>query len=379
MNAGVTTLRMNGQWVGQYAGTNTGTLVLDLDDLVTRYAGVGYAWDDDPASPMMAARVEFPKVEGTHAYRLPLIPINPNTMRLDTIENVAPLYPGFNIPTDAAIAFAQQDDHLSIAVETNLKTSINALLDPPPAPYESALVPLANVSTWEAYKQYVTALEYRQFVFRGQSKPWRLRTAFHRSGRADIERFQSDDVAHLHRHISSLTRHVFNLPDPQEYGAFLALVQHHGYPTPLMDWSYSPFVAAFFAYHHIRKADAATSSPEDRVRILKFDKERWRRMVPQIGAIRGIGPHVSLFEPLAIENARMIPQQALSMVTSVDDIERHVRRFESPESAPYFEAIELPVTERERVMRELSIMGITAGSLFPGLDGACEELRERLF
>jgi hypothetical protein len=30
-------------------------------------------------------------------------------------------------------------------------------------------------------------------------------------------------------------------------------------------------------------------------------------------------------------------------------------------------------------MRELALMGITAGSLFPGLDGACEELRERLF
>jgi hypothetical protein len=30
-------------------------------------------------------------------------------------------------------------------------------------------------------------------------------------------------------------------------------------------------------------------------------------------------------------------------------------------------------------MKELALMGITAGSLFPGLDGACEELRERLF
>lgn len=31
------------------------------------------------------------------------------------------------------------------------------------------------------------------------------------------------------------------------------------------------------------------------------------------------------------------------------------------------------------VMRELSYMGITAGSRFPGHDGACEELRERNF
>jgi len=29
------------------------------------------------------------------------------------------------------------------------------------------------------------------------------------------------------------------------------------------------------------------------------------------------------------------------------------------------------------VIRELGYMGITAGAMFPGLDGACEELRER--
>jgi len=35
--------------------------------------------------------------------------------------------------------------------------------------------------------------------------------------------------------------------------------------------------------------------------------------------------------------------------------------------------------ERDHVIRELRLMGITQGSLFPGLDGACEELRERFF
>jgi len=54
---------------------------------------------------------------------------------------------------------------------------------------------------------------------------------------------------------------------------------------------------------------------------------------------------------------------------------------------PLFEAgamlgeqvIDLPLSERPHVMRELSVMGITAGTLFPGLDGACEELKERNF
>ena len=39
----------------------------------------------------------------------------------------------------------------------------------------------------------------------------------------------------------------------------------------------------------------------------------------------------------------------------------------------------VPISERKTVVHELGYMGITAGSLFPGLDGACEELRERNF
>ena len=71
----------------------------------------------------------------------------------------------------------------------------------------------------------------------------------------------------------------------------------------------------------------------------------------------------------AIENERMIPQQAVSIVTSIDDIESYIGLRET-ETTKYLQAIDLPVSERKLVMRELSDMGITAGSLFPGLDGA---------
>jgi hypothetical protein len=43
------------------------------------------------------------------------------------------------------------------------------------------------------------------------------------------------------------------------------------------------------------------------------------------------------------------------------------------------QAIDLPVSERSIVARDLAMMGITAGSLLPGLDGACEQLKERFF
>ena len=59
-------------------------------------------------------------------------------------------------------------------------------------------------------------------------------------------------------------------------------------------------------------------------------------------------------------------------------METYIRSRET-DTKKYLQMIDLPVRERKRVIRELSYMGITAGSLFPGLDGACEELAERNF
>ena len=63
-----------------------------------------------------------------------------------------------------------------------------------------------------------------------------------------------------------------------------------------------------------------------------------------------------------------MPQQSVSSVTNVDDIETYIRSLQTPEQQ-YLQIIDLPVKERSMVMKELSVMGITAGSLFPGRVG----------
>ena len=78
----------------------------------------------------------------------------------------------------------------------------------------------------------------------------------------------------------------------------------------------------------------------------------------------------------------MIPQQAVTMVTNLDDVEAYLTRKAVQARItdnPYLRAIDIPWTSREEVMRELRYMGITAGAMFPGLDGICEELREQFF
>jgi hypothetical protein len=41
--------------------------------------------------------------------------------------------------------------------------------------------------------------------------------------------------------------------------------------------------------------------------------------------------------------------------------------------------VDIPYIDREEAMKDLKFMGITAGSIFPGIDGVCEALRETNF
>jgi len=189
-----------------------------------------------------------------------------------------------------------------------------------------------------------------------------------------LVRFVAEDIPLARKLLTSQTKHLFDLSKPEQVGAFYNLLQHHGYPTPLLDWTYSPFVAAFFAYRR-RPRDA----PSDKVRIFVFDKAAWESDFRQLQAVNFAEHHFSILDALAIENQRATPQQALSTLTNVDDVESYIAFREKERGKTYLYAVDLPADLRREVMVELSFMGITAGTLFPGLDGACEALKGRLF
>jgi len=126
------------------------------------------------------------------------------------------------------------------------------------------------------------------------------------------------DVPALYRHLTGLTTHRFHLQDPNDYAAFLALVQHHGYPTPLLDWTLSPFIAAYFAF---RSPSLRAMSPGDRVRILVFDGRLWDQSYERAAALSPAFLHMTVLEPIALNNPRVLPQQGYSLVTNIDDLE----------------------------------------------------------
>jgi hypothetical protein len=177
-------------------------------------------------------------------------------------------------------------------------------------------------------------------------------------------------IRHLVR--SHLT--FVNFADSTQYAAFIHLAQRHGYPTPMLDWIWSPYVAAFFAFRNIKKNERGRKH----VRIFKLDVPEWNKL-PKTDKIFGFPPNALIINSLAFGNARAIPQQSISIISNVDDIGSHIESVEKTHNRKYLEVFDLPARDRDYVIKELSLMGITAGALFPGLDGACESLKERNF
>jgi hypothetical protein len=368
---------MNGYWVGPYAGTNAGRMVVEIDDRGNHFEGCAYAYDSNTSLPRTFVIIKTTGKPNRAQFKAPLFPIHPQTGEPTEWQQVTHLYQHVTFPKEAEVKCEWDHQHLTLTWVTDIGTSGSAELPKGHAGQPSTYAPLP-IKTWQEFREYVTQLDDYRYIFRGQTKPLRLRTPFHRTGRGDMRRFVLEDIPTLHKHLSAQTSHLFDLTNAMENAAFFHLVQHHGYPTPLLDWTYSPFIAAYFAYHRVKSSEAASASDDQKVRIFIFDKLQWCATFPQILNLSARWEHFSILEPLAICNERLIPQQALSSFTTVDDIESYIASKDNGEKR-YLQVIDLPTRERDRVVRELRLMGITVGSLFPGLDGACEELKDRFF
>jgi hypothetical protein len=170
-----------------------------------------------------------------------------------------------------------------------------------------------------------------------------------------------------------------------------ALMQHHGVPTRLLDWTQSPYVAAFFAIENsaetcavwaidllwcMSKGTERVLNHPDHPQDIKIalDDQKYFEFVAAAG-LPGVYPIL----PSQL-NERLSHQHGLFLTVGNSQLsfEDNLLTFGRDELREHLYRIEIPGSLRGEALADLSRMNIDPVSLFPGLDGLARSVRQDL-
>ena len=157
-----------------------------------------------------------------------------------------------------------------------------------------------------------------------------------------------------------------DIPDVE----YMAYLRHHGYPSPLLDWSYSPYIAAYFAFREItNKAKyVAIFSYQLPMDMLSLSSDP--TIFPLYNSPRTNRRHYlqqSMYTLCCAQN-----DQGIYYASHEDVYSQKRGEFYS---GPYVTKYILPASEREAALMSLETYNINAYSLI----GTEESLLETLF
>ena len=220
-----------------------------------------------------------------------------------------------------------------------------------------------NFETWDDFKDHASKYlsDDLGLIFRGQrDSAWGIESTLTRLAKSTRSEFTGSQLETLQLDSFILKARGLRGSNPTKLEPleYWALGQHYGLATPLVDWTESLYVAAYFAFEH-----AEESSSNYRT-IFSLDRAGLEND-PKFSKIS----NVSFYEPVQDDNKRIISQAGLFTVVptwkNLIDVLKKCNL-----GKKYLTKFNIPDEERYRVLPDLRMMNIHGLSIYPDLHGA---------
>lgn len=231
------------------------------------------------------------------------------------------------------------------------------------------------------------------FLFRGQADSnWPLVPSLIRMAKRSglkPEHVSALEDQLLHEFMKQAHLHLppETIPAKADLLSWWTLMQHHHAPTRLLDWTYSPFVALYFACVQLDQQEGAVWMVASRYISDKMVEKfpdcagHATRARQQQYYHSSSGPDFLEFIERNTQTAQMVAQQTMHSVSTAplaDHGELVLRVLSGEESSKGnpFRKLIIPAARKIEFLRSLRFMNVTSNALFPGVDGLGRSLAE---
>jgi hypothetical protein len=259
-----------------------------------------------------------------------------------------------------------------------------------------------DLNSWEEFERELAKLRRdredrastsKGLLFRGQANcNWTLTTTLDRKRQGMLFKDYYRLISRLRPQIESLTDNDWPIPEypeierlcreydafnlqmwsgPRPAYAYMAYLRHHGFPSPLLDWTRSPYVAAYFALSR------AAEDSNGRASIYALSDLPNKTSGNKMPILYRFGPYVKT-------HRRHVLQQSEYTLCLVFDEEWRFEDYDRVFEENYRQQgvcwkFTIPVSEQENVLRVLDEHNLNALSLFETDDAMMETLAAREF
>ena len=238
-----------------------------------------------------------------------------------------------------------------------------------------------NTEQVKNIKEYVDLIEKIQLknkaennsadlLFRGQSEDYPLLPKLGRLYLKGSTMTNTETImlAEFKRGIVPLTE--FN---PENDWDLLALAQHHGLPTRLLDWTYSALVALWFTVKSAPRDRGTKSFKDGVVWIFCPVAEDYRLITDETPLSNKI---TKIFRSTVISR-RISAQSGVFTVHKIHDDHRFIKFELHGAFGKKLTKVIVPFSAFAAIRKQLHVMGVNYSTIYPDIDGFCKHLEWR--